>query len=73
VFKAEARRQTREHNERAWAVWHIAALQRTKKLPKLDKLMRRESRRRPQTANEMLAVVTMLNAAYGGTITAKKV
>lgn len=42
-----------------------------KKFPKIEKLMHRESRRTPrarQTPAQMLAIVKMLNAAYGGTV-----
>jgi hypothetical protein len=35
----------REHNQRAWLAWHIAALQRSKKLPKLKSMLAREKPR----------------------------
>ena len=38
IIKAEAKEREDEHKLRAWAVWHIAALGRAKKLPKLKEL-----------------------------------
>lgn len=35
----------RDQNARAWMVWHIAALQRAKKLPKLKTMMVKEKPR----------------------------
>jgi hypothetical protein len=48
--------------------WHIEALHRTKKLPKLDKLLKRRGERAPQTPEQMLGIVKMLNAAFGGRV-----
>lgn len=48
-----------EHNDRAWMAWHIAALSRMKKLPKLKDLFLKPLRAqpvRPQTPEEQLAV-----------------
>ena len=56
--------------------WHIAMLMRTdprKRLPKLETLLyRHKSSRKKQTPEEMLAVVKMLNAAFGGRVIKKK-
>jgi hypothetical protein len=51
-------RRTREHNERAWLAWHVEALHRAKKLPKLDALLAKEQRApRRQTWEEQLAIM----------------
>lgn len=48
----------REHNERAWLAWHIAALQRSKKLPKLKTLFSKAtSRTRRMTWQQQMAVM----------------
>lgn len=39
IFEAAGKRAIRERNERAWSVWHIAAFQRVKKLPRLQSVM----------------------------------
>ncbi len=39
TFDAGAERLGREHNDRAWMAWHVAALQRSKKFPQLSKLL----------------------------------
>lgn len=48
----------REHNERAWLGWHIAALSRAKKLPDLRKLQARApaTPRQQQTPDQQWAV-----------------
>lgn len=35
----------RSHNEMAWAAWHVAALQRTKRIPPMRRLMMRPKRK----------------------------
>ncbi|MGE4339148.1 MAG: hypothetical protein AB7E55_24710 [Pigmentiphaga sp.] len=48
----------REHNDRAWLAWHVAALQRADKLPKLKTLLHREKSQAPQRKSwqEQLAI-----------------
>lgn len=60
-MKAAAARRRNEHNERAWAVWHVAALQRAKKLPPLEQLYAKEKPRR-QTWQEQLKIAEMWQA-----------
>jgi hypothetical protein len=70
-FMAFERRQIREHNERAWAVHTAAALSRCdpKKFPHLRKLQVADGRRsRQQSAEEMLSIIRMMNAAVGGAV-----
>lgn len=38
ILDGAASRLKREHNDRAWMVWHIEALSRQKKIPKLAEL-----------------------------------
>lgn len=54
------------HNDRAWAAWHIAALSRMKKLPKLAELLMKPRKAQPvrrQTAEEQMAVMRQWMAA----------
>ena len=62
--RATANRRRREHDERAWLAWHIAALGRTKKMPKLSDLMSKNLERRtmPQTPEQIEA---NLKLAFG--------
>lgn len=50
-------RLLREHNERAWLAWHVAALSRAKKMPKLKTMMSKAASRRTQTWQEQMAVM----------------
>jgi len=56
----------REHNESAWAAWHMAALGRAKKFPTLDSMMIRERRRQSWQEQKELATAWVL--ASGGKI-----
>lgn len=47
-----------EHNQRAWIVWHIEALRRSKRLPKLQTLLvKKRQPSRKQTWQEQMAVM----------------
>jgi hypothetical protein len=49
IFDAVDERLRREHNERAWLVYHVEALRRSKRVPRLDRmLIKRKSRTRGQ-------------------------
>lgn len=50
-------RLLREHNERAWLAWHVSALQRTKKLPKLKNLISKPAASKRQTWQQQMAVM----------------
>ncbi|MBN8959330.1 MAG: phage tail assembly chaperone, partial [Rhizobiales bacterium] len=67
ILDARSAASEREHNERAWLAWHIAALSRAKVMPKIDKLM---AKPKPtlQTWEQQLAIVRQLNAAFGGSV-----
>jgi hypothetical protein len=66
AFKAAKLRFNREHNESAWHAYHVAAMSRAKKIPKLEKLLIREQARKPQTWQEMRSMVRVMNAMFGG-------
>lgn len=54
-------------NERIWLAWHIAALSRTDKLPKLETLLSKpEAPKRRQTGEEMLLAMKSIFYAFGG-------
>jgi hypothetical protein len=66
---ARAKALEREHNDRAWLAWHVAALQRTRKLPKLDSLMhRRKATRRHQSGAEFWDILRAHVIASGGKV-----
>jgi len=49
----------RQHNDRAWLAWMVAALPRNKKLPSLQSLMAQpERKRRATTWQEQFAVMS---------------
>jgi hypothetical protein len=58
LSEATARRFEREHNARAWLAWHIAALQRMKKLPDLKRMTMKNTSRPRQTWRQQLAIMT---------------
>lgn len=61
VFRACDRRLDRDHATRAWLAWHIAALTRAKRMPQLDKMLRKAAAtpRRRQTWQEQMAIMGM--------------
>jgi hypothetical protein len=52
-----------EHNQRAWLAWHIAALYRAKKMPKLKSMLARD-KPRVQSWQEQAAVMEKWAAAH---------
>lgn len=62
------KRQTKRTNELIYLAWNAAALSRVKEMPKLEDLYVKDKIARPQTDDEMFAMVQMLNAAYGGEV-----
>lgn len=55
-IQAATVRLNREHKNRAWLAWHIAALGRIEKMPSLQKLMGEPEPE--QTEDEMIAIAT---------------
>ena len=60
------RRQKNMLDELMYHAWHSAALLRVNKLPSLKSLMQTENK--AQSVDDMLAMVKMLNAAFGGEV-----
>ncbi len=50
-------RLVREHNELAWLAWHIAAMVRSKKLPKIKTLMAKTAGKQRQDWREQMAIM----------------
>lgn len=67
-MRGASRRLERENNERMSLAWHIVAIDRSKKLPKLETLMRNNGGkpRRPQTEEEKLFAMKSIFLAFGG-------
>jgi hypothetical protein len=69
-FRGTAKIRERETNERLWLAWHIVALDRTEKLPKLDTLMIKSAAPKPkQSGEQMLAMMKAMFLAFGGDAT----
>lgn len=65
ILDGVSNRLKREHNDRASLAWHIEALARSKKLPKLKDLMHdapKKSKQR-QTVEEQIAIAHRWTAA----------
>lgn len=64
------KREINRVNELLYLAWHIAALERQKKLPSLKSLMQKvDEKAKPhkeQTVDEQIAMCRLLNAAFGG-------
>lgn len=71
AFKGKAAQFRREHNERAWMVWHIVAMPRSKRLPPIRKLMVKDRDRRPQSSEQMLSIAKQWTLLLGGEVTGK--
>jgi len=53
-----------EHNQMAWATWHVAALQRAKRMPRLKDMMHgAKPVRRRQSVDEMIRIAEQWTAA----------
>ncbi|WP_091952067.1 hypothetical protein [Phyllobacterium sp. YR620] len=65
ILLGHEKRRTREHNERVWTVWHIEALQRSKRLPKLKDMQSGAAAapKRRQTVEEQIAIAMQWTAA----------
>jgi hypothetical protein len=67
-MKGAMRRLEREADERMSLAWHIVALDRTRKLPKLESLLigNRPGNGRRQTPEEHLIALKSIFLAFGG-------
>jgi hypothetical protein len=65
ILDGVAIRLEREHNDRAWLAWHIEALARQKKMPRLKELTTRMAAKpkRRQTVEEQIAIAQAWTAA----------
>ena len=66
-FRATAKIRERETNDRLWLAWHIVALDRTEKLPKLETLMSQSGAPKSKPAgDQMLFAMKSIFLAFGG-------
>lgn len=64
ILKGAGARLSREHDANAWLAWHIEALARTKKLPKLEEMQSgKPQKRRRMTSAEMISMAHLWTAA----------
>jgi hypothetical protein len=64
ILEARWSGEVRRQNQLAWLAWHIAALSRAKRLPKLQTmLVKKPSTRIKQTWQQQLAIMNSLAAA----------
>ncbi len=62
----------REHNLNASLAWHIAAMSRAKKLPRLRELLvGPRDKPKPQSWQQMKKIAELLTVAHGGTVKKK--
>ena len=57
IMKGASKRLIREQNQTAWLAWHIAALERAKKLPKLETLLIKPKRKEDAPSAKDAAMV----------------
>lgn len=65
ILDGATSRLKHEQNDRAWLAWHIEALARAKKMPKLAEMMHGAPKKpnRPQTVEEQIAIAHRWTAA----------
>lgn len=69
MLEGFSKRRIQINNDLLYASWHIAAFSRQKNLPSLKSILIQDlSDRHQQTDEEMLAVVKVVNAAFGGKV-----
>ncbi|HSH44001.1 MAG TPA: hypothetical protein VK973_17895 [Arenicellales bacterium] len=75
---AYAAGQSRRHDSdmrlAMWAAWHAASFQRAKRIPPLERLMRKIGRRKParKSPQQLLRVAEQITALFGGTDKSKR-
>jgi hypothetical protein len=62
------KRHIKRSNELITLAWNTAALVRTKEMPELESILISDVIKEAQTDDEMLSIVKMLNAAFGGEV-----
>lgn len=63
ALHGKSRTLRREHNNLMWLAWHVAALQRTKRLPPLKRMLARE-KPRAQSWQEQLEIMRGFASAH---------
>lgn len=66
VLEGKAKAAAQAHRDRGWHAWHVAALYRAKKLPKLTELTgepKKKGRKKPQKWEKLLAIAKAWDAA----------
>jgi len=64
ILKGASANLRRRHDEAAWLAWHIEALARAKKLPKLETMQSKAPRKsRRMTPEEMISMAHLWAAA----------
>lgn len=64
LIEAAAKRFEREHNARVWLAWHIAAMQRMKKMPDIKKMFLNNASRPRQSWQQQLQIMTKWAAQH---------
>lgn len=60
-------RATHDRNRDAWLAWHVAALSRQKRLPKLRDMLPKSKRNAgAHTWQDQLKMIDLINAIHGG-------
>jgi hypothetical protein len=62
------KRHIMRSNELITLAWNTAALVRTEEMPELESILISDVVKETQTDDEMLSIVKMLNAAFGGEV-----
>jgi hypothetical protein len=62
ILEGVNQRHVQQHNDRAWMAWHIAAMGRAEKMPRLDRLTAKKPRPSGQTWEEQMAIMKALSA-----------
>jgi hypothetical protein len=67
AMNGKLRAARREHNQRAWLAWHVAALHRAKKLPTLKSMLARD-KPRAQSWQEQSNILASWSLAHNGKV-----
>lgn len=51
-----------------WAAWHVAALSRAKRMPKVETLLSTRPARRRQSPQQQGAMLMVMTRAFGGEV-----
>lgn len=70
--EAYAKRFERDHNARVWLAWHIAALQRAKKMPDIKKMLMSNTSKPRQSWREQMVIMSEWAARQNAWYEAKK-